>query len=101
MLGSFGLAAGLAGALYERALAKQGPGAEVCLGHECYSFTFWTLAGLGGLATVAATALLQKRAPLYVAEFRELRRYDRETQRSEVVDSTGGGSGGSATEPGT
>ena len=81
MLGSFGLAAGLAGWLYEEALKRHGGGGELCIGQDCYQTTFFTLAGLGLVATAAAVQLYRRKAHLYAAEAVQLHAYDDEVQR--------------------
>jgi MFS family permease len=80
-LGAFGLAAGLAGWLYERALARHGTEGNTCVGQDCFQATFITLATLGLVATGAATVLYRRERQVYAAEYQEVHAYDLEVQR--------------------
>jgi len=64
-LGSFGLAMGLAGWLYERALSRHGGGSNNCVGQDCFGTTFLILAALGGVATGCMVQLCRRNMRLY------------------------------------
>ena len=91
-LGSIGLAAGLAGLLYEAEARRQGR--EVCLGPACFRPAFLALAALGLVATGAAGQLYRRNLALYAAEAAELHAYDEETQRRAANGGSSGSGGG-------
>eukprot|EP00887_Chlorella_sp_A99_P007685 scaffold20.g7685.t1 len=83
-VGSLGLAAKLASAIYQRALARHGAKGTTCLGADCFGPTYMILAALGCASTLAAAELHRRTRTLYTeVHGRLLRQQDEDLARAE------------------